>query len=145
MPNMSRSQQYLRIGWSIAASIACTAAVADDLSDAEELICYGWSAARCHVDGGCDETAPWLLNLPDFLKVDLDRGVAENTGAPEQRRVTEIDSITRRDGLIVMQGHQENRAFSWLITEATGEGTLTVSTPDSGLTVFTICTPIEDL
>ena len=51
----------------------------------------------------------------------------------------------REDGTIVLQGRQGERAYSWLIVEATGEGTLTMSTPGEGITVFTLCTPTENL
>jgi hypothetical protein len=53
--------------------------------------------------------------------------------------------VERSNGMILLQGVQGERAFSWLISEATGEGTLTVSSLAAGLTVFTVCTPIEKL
>ena len=44
-----------------------------------------------------------------------------------------------------MQGMQDGRAFSWLITENTGEGTLTVSTADRGIVIFTVCMDQDEL
>jgi hypothetical protein len=118
---------------------------ADDLTDSNSLLCYGWSASVCSIEGECELTAPWQLNMPDFLKIDLETGIAETTETAPEARETEIQTLEREDGTIVLQGRQGEGAFSWLILEATGEGTLTMSTPGEGITVFTLCTPTEDL
>jgi len=118
---------------------------ADDLTGSDSLICYGWSAAVCSIEGECENSSPWQLNMPDFLRLDLDAGLAMSTETAPEERETELQSIEREDGTIILQGRQENRAFSWLITEATGEGTLTLSTPTEGITIFTLCTPADNL
>jgi hypothetical protein len=130
----------------IAALSSSPAMLADVLSGSSSLLCHGLSAARCELDTGtCAVKSPWQLNLPDFLKVDLDAKRAETTVASGQQRQTPIRTVERANGLIVLQGFEGERAFSWLITEATGEGTMTMSSPEAGLTVFTVCTPIEKL
>jgi hypothetical protein len=119
---------------------------ADDVTGSDSLLCYAHSAARCEVEEGtCEVKTPWQLNLPDFLKLDLDAKRAETTEASGEVRQTPIRTVERSNGTILLQGVQGERAFSWLILEGTGEGTLTVSTPTAGLTVFTVCTPIEKL
>ena len=60
-------------------------------------------------------------------------------------RETEIQTVERGDGNIILQGRQSGRAFSWIIEELTGEGTLTVSSLEAGVTVFTVCTTTENL
>ena len=118
---------------------------ADDLTGSDVLLCYGWSAAVCHIEGECDNSTPWDLNMPDFLKLDLEAGIAETTATSPVERETELRTVEREDGIIVLQGRQGDGAFSWLISEATGEGTLTVSTPGDGIVIFTLCTPTEGL
>ena len=118
---------------------------ADDLTGSDALLCYGWSAAVCRIEGECESTTPWQLNMPDFLKLDLEAGIAETTETAPHARETELQSVEREDGTIVLQGRQGERAFSWLISEATGEGTLTISTLGEGITIFTLCTPTESL
>ena len=118
---------------------------ADDLTGSDSLLCYGFSAAVCSIEGECETTTPWQLNMPDFLKLDLEAGIAETTETAPEARETEIQMLEREDGTIILQGRQDERAFSWLISEATGEGTLTMSTPEEGITIFTLCTPTENL
>lgn len=128
------------------ALLFCGAAWADALTGSDELLCYAHSAARCEVEEmTCSVKTPWQLNLPDFIKIDLDAKRAETTEASGEVRQTPIRTVERSNGTILLQGVQGERAFSWLIIEATGEGTLSVSTPAAGLTVFTVCTPIEKL
>jgi hypothetical protein len=135
-----------RIAVTLTAVGACTAVSADDVTGSDSLLCYAMSAARCELDGTCALKAPWQLNLPDFLKLDLKAKQAVTTEASGQQLATPISSVQRADnGTLVLQGMQGDRAFSWLITEATGEGTLTVSSIAAGLTVFTVCTPIDKL
>jgi hypothetical protein len=126
--------------------VLCGAAAADDVTGSDSLLCYALSAARCEIEEtACAIREPWRLNLPDFFKLDLDAKRAVTTEASGDFRETDIRTVERSNGTILLQGVQGERAFSWLITEASGEGTLTVSAPSAGLTVFTVCTPIEKL
>jgi hypothetical protein len=53
--------------------------------------------------------------------------------------------VQRANGTILIQGSQGERAFSWLITESSGEGTLSVAAHGQGVTVFTVCTAVDKL
>jgi hypothetical protein len=142
----SPNRNARRYGVGLLALVACSAVSADDVTGSDSLLCYAHSAARCEVEGGtCEVKTPWQLNLPDFIKLDLDAKRAETTEASGEVRQTPIRTVERSNSMILLQGVQGERAFSWLILDATGEGTLTVSTPTAGLTVFTVCTPIERL
>jgi hypothetical protein len=128
------------------AAFVSAALGADELTGSDAFLCHGLSAARCEIDtGACDVKTPWDLNLPDFLKVDLAAKRAATTEASGHPRHTAIHTVERSNGLIVLQGIDGQRAFSWMITESTGEGTMTISSPAAGLTVFTVCTPMEKL
>ena len=129
----------------VAALCVSGVAAADELTGSDSLLCYALSAARCEHGGACIEREPWELNLPDFLKLDLKAKRATTTEASGSLRETTIRTIERSNGNILLQGVQGERAFSWLIAEASGEGTLTVSSLAAGLTVFTVCTPIDKL
>jgi hypothetical protein len=131
-------------GW--AALLLCGGAAADDLTGSDSLLCYAHSAARCELEEGtCAVKTPWQLNLPDFIKLNLDAKRAETTEASGEVRTTDLRTVERSNGVILLQGVQGERAFSWLISEATGEGTLAVGSIAAGLTVFTVCTPIDKL
>lgn len=121
------------------------AVFADDVTGSDSLLCYGLSAARCETGEACESVEPWRLNIPDFVKLDL-RGKRLQTtaGSPEQRE-TPLQTVQRNNGTILIQGQQGERAFSWLISETSGEGTLSVAAQGQGVTVFTICTAVDKL
>jgi hypothetical protein len=130
----------------VAAASGVATVSADELTGSSAFLCHGLTAARCEIESGmCTVKTPWDLNLPDFLKVDLAAKRAATTEASGHARETMIRTVERGNGLIVLQGIDGERAFSWMISEATGEGTMTMSSPAAGLTVFTVCTPIEKL
>ena len=121
------------------------AVVADDVTGSDSLLCYGLSAARCDTGEACEMVEPWRLNLPDFVKLDLRGKRIQTTAASAEQRETPLQSVERSNGTILIHGSQGERAFSWLITETSGEGTLSVAGLGQGVTVFTVCTAVDKL
>jgi hypothetical protein len=121
------------------------AVLADDVSGSDSLLCYGLSAARCEPGAACEAVEPWRLNLPDFVKLDLRGKRLQSTAASNTQRETALESVQRDNGTILIQGSQGERAFSWLITETSGEGTLSIAGVGQGVTVFTVCTAVDKL
>jgi len=65
------------------------------------------------------------------------------TKASGLNRSTEAKSVERADGTITLHGTQAGRAFSAVITEATGVITLAVALDDTGVIIFGACTPLS--
>jgi hypothetical protein len=122
-----------------------TMLLADDLTGSTKFVCTSWQAARCTADGTCETTPPWKLNIPDFVRLDLGAKMIATTGSASENRTTPIDGAQRDNGLIVLHGVQGQRAWSWVINESSGEGTLMINSESEGLTIFSTCTPIERL
>ena len=89
--------------------------------------------------------APWKLNIPDFVKLDLKAKRIQTTATSNEKRETPLQTVQRANGTISIQGSQGERLFSWLISEASGEGTLSVAAQGQGVTVFTVCTAVDKL
>src|SRR5262245_56102569 len=123
----------------------CGAVFADDLTGSDSLLCYGLSAARCETGEACEAVEPWKLNIPDFVKLDLKGKRIQTTATSNEKRETPLQTVQRANGTISIQGSQGERLFSWLISEASGEGTLSVAAQGQSVTVFTICTPVDKL
>jgi hypothetical protein len=121
------------------------AVLADDVSGSDSLLCYGLSAARCETGEGCEVVEPWKLDLPDFVKLDLRGKRLQTTATSPEQRETPLQTVQREGGRILIHGSQGERAFTWLITETTGEGTLSVAAHGQGVTVFTVCTAVDKL
>ncbi len=138
-----RTLRFLTTG--LVGVLYCSAVFADDVTGSDSLLCYGLSAARCETGEACEAVEPWRLNIPDFVKLDLRGKRIQTTAASNDQRETPLQTVQRSNGTILIQGTQGERAFSWLITETSGEGTLSVAGVGQGVTVFTVCTAVDKL
>ena len=124
------------------AMFAAMPVAADDLTGADRFLCASGEVTVCEMDGECTTGPPWEFNVPDFIEVDLEAGLLKTTEASEENRQTPITRIIREDGLIVFQGLEMGRAFSFNIEEASG--TMTGVAARNGLFIgaFGVCTPL---
>lgn len=122
--------------------LAPTLAPADDLGDANTILCTASVATLCLDDGECETGPPWLWNIPQFIEIDLAAKQLRTTKASGENRSTSIKNLERADGLVFLQGVEKGRAFSFVITEKTGLTSFAVAR--DGVTVggFGACTPI---
>lgn len=119
-----------------------TAVHADDLTGSDRFLCTAVQATHCTADGACQTDLPWQLNVPQFIEVDLAARTLATTQASGENRATPIANVSRGDGLIVLQGLENARAFSFMISEQTGLATVAVAREGLGVTVFGACTPL---
>ena len=126
----------------VALILTAMPAAADDLTGADRFLCTAGEVTLCTMDGECENGPPSQFNIPDFIVVDLEARLLKTTDASQENRQTPILHFTREDGLIVLQGLEMERAFSFNIDEASG--TLTAATARPGLFVgaFGACTPL---
>jgi len=114
---------------------------ADDVSDAERLLCASIEATRCSLDG-CTTDDPAAWNIPQFIEIDLANKRLQTTAASGENRATPITTLVREDGHIFIQGIEGGRAFSFVIHETSGELNSAVASSSSATVVFAACTPL---
>lgn len=125
-----------------ALGMLCVGAVwADDLTGEDEFLCASASVLVCFDDGVCESAAPWELDVPQFINVDMDKRSMSTTKASGEDRTTVVDTVKRSDGKIYLQGVDRARAYTVVIDEETGFLTVAVVRDDLTVTVFGACTP----
>ena len=139
MSRMAGLLKYAAMGLTLV--IASTAVSADDLTGVKAFLCTAATVNQCSSDGECTSGAAWNLNIPQFIEVDLARKTLSTTKASGENRTTPIKNLERDNGLIILQGAEAGRAFSWVITEETGLATISVAIDGRGVVVFGACTP----
>lgn len=120
--------------------IASPAAVADDLTGASRFLCSVVTVGRCDLDGCMDDTPDGAM-IPQFVIVDLGAKLLSTTPASGQNRSTPIETLRREGGLIVLQGLQNGRAFSFVIAEKSGSASVAIAREELVLAVSAACTP----
>jgi len=113
---------------------------ADDLTGAQQILCTAVQATKCAEEGDCYQDLPWNLNVPQFIQVDLAAKRLSTTKASGENRSTPIEYLKRTGGVIVLQGFEGGRAFSFVISEATGMLSAAVAAEGKAVVVFGACT-----
>ena len=126
-----------------AGMLAGSVALAENLQGVNKMICGAGQAQICLETGDCYKEAPWELNMPDFVVIDLKKKTVSTTAASGLNRSTEFTKVDRTDGLIYLQGIEGRRAFSFVINEPTGRMTAAVSLDGISVTVFGACTDTD--
>ncbi len=130
-------------GLILAGCVAATPAAADDLDGADVILCTAVQATRCFAEGDCVSGPPWNWNIPQFIRVDLKGKELSTTKASGEYRITPIKNYMREDGLIILQGTQNERAFSFVIAEEDGLASIAVAADGVSVSVFGACTPTD--
>ena len=113
---------------------------AENLEGVDEFVCAATQVQICIEDDTCYTSAPWELDMPDFVVIDISKKTVSTTKASKRNRSTKFTSVSRDDGLIYLQGIEGGRAFSFVIHEATGRMTVAVSRDGLSVSVFGACT-----
>jgi hypothetical protein len=115
-------------------------AASDDLTGSDQWLCSAIEATVCEVDGDCNIGAPWLWNIPQFIEVDLTKKKIATTKASSENRETPIRTLERSEGLVFIQGIENDRAFSFVVEEKTGILSAAVARTGITVSVFGACT-----
>jgi hypothetical protein len=116
---------------------------AENLEDVDKMICSAGQAQICLEAGDCYSVTPWEISVPDFVVIDTKNKSVSTTKASGLNRSTEFSKVERIDGLIYLQGIEGERAFSFVIHEATGRMTVAVTRDGLSVTVFGACTDTD--
>ena len=121
--------------------LASMPAAADDLTGADRILCTSVQATVCFAEGDCEIGLPWSWGIPQFIEVDFEKETLSTTKASHESRETTFKSYERSEGLILLQGVERGRAFSFVIEEETGLLSAAIATDQMTVSVFGACTP----
>jgi hypothetical protein len=136
---MLRRLSFVLSLWS---TLAAGPLLADNLAGADAFLCTVLEATACELETDCVKVAPWEINMPRFIEVDLAKKELRTTAASQENRSTSIELLRREAGVIVLQGFQEGRAFSIVIHEESGELSAAVARDGRAVAAFGACTTL---
>ena len=122
-------------------SLTSLALPADTLTGSSRILCSAVEANVCTADGICESFLPWSLQIPQFLRIDLERKQLATTEASGENRRSPIAHLTRESGRISVQGAERGRAFSMVLREEDGLASIAIATDAITISVFAACTP----
>jgi hypothetical protein len=125
----------------LAILMAPAVVMADDLTGSNTFLCSLVYASKCMPDGECAGGPAWNLDIPQFIEVNLKAKTLNTTKASGEDRSSAFKNLERGDDLLIIQGVENGRAISLVITESTGGASLAVALADKGVVAFGACTP----
>ncbi len=113
---------------------------AGDFDGSRPLICAVMEDFDCIPGDECLSGTAESINIPQFLKIDFEKKVITGKRGDGQVLSTTVKNMERVDGKMILQGIQNGKAWSMVITEATGKMTVTAADDQVGFVVFGACT-----
>ena len=115
--------------------------VADILTGIDRMLCVPGPVSSCVVGSGCSYELPEGENIPNFIEVNLKGKTLTTTRASGENRSTPIQHKSRDTGYIYLQGVENGRSYSMVISENSGDLTFVVAADGETATMFGECTP----
>jgi hypothetical protein len=123
--------------------------VADDFDGSRPLLFSVTSAMECTPDNGCRAVTIESIELPRFLKIDLNQKTIGPVSASDARPDSVIERMERVDGKLILQGAEDGYesvkdGLGWTIaiSEDTGRVVMTASGDQVAFVVFGACLPL---
>ena len=140
MTTSARSTHSLLLALGATVGLGCAAiASAAGFDGSQDLLCAPTDIAQCDETARCERVSPSEVDLPPFIKLDF--GKKRMMSLADPPRETPIETVHQRDGLTILQGAQNGRAWSLVIDQASGRMTGSVADGEGAFAVFGACTP----
>lgn len=118
---------------------ASPALAASPVDGSSNCLCAIMEVVECNLKGECSEVTPEEINVPSFIKIDFKK---KSLGSLDETdpKVTEIKAFEKDDVHLILQGSENQRAWSMMVEIETGKMSASVSTDDYGFLLFGKCT-----
>ncbi len=120
--------------------VASTLSMAEALDGSAPLLCAVTNTVSCDSRGDCVEGSAQSVNLPVFLRLDVQNKAVESVRVGGEQRTSEILSAHEENDALVLLGVEHCRGWSSTISQSSGELTATVSEDGIGYIIFGACT-----
>jgi hypothetical protein len=104
------------------------------------LLCATIETFACVENSDCQQGTPASVNIPQFVRINFKTKTISGEQMDGEARTSKIGNIERLDDRIILQGTQNGKGWSVVITKATGKMAITASDNAAGFVVFGACT-----
>jgi hypothetical protein len=117
-------------------------AAADPFDGSKPLICSLDDSVDCEDDENyCNLGDATNVNLPALIRLDFKKKRVQPLGAASESEGAAIRNVVKEDGRLILQGAQNGRGWSLVITRDVGAATVAIAGGAHGFLIFGNCTP----
>jgi hypothetical protein len=124
---------FLDIGTSLPAR-------ASDFDGSRNLLCAPSDVIECDIAARCERSSVEEIDLPNFIHVQFGKKRLVGTRGDNERS-TAIQNIQNVNGLTILQGAENGRAWSVVIDQASGRMSGSIADSDGAFSIFGACFP----
>jgi len=122
----------LVVGFAVSPSLAPAA----PLDGATPMLCAVTSVADCSRAGDCERDTPEGAEVPPFVRVNIAQKLLSTV---DGARTSPIANVQRANGRIIIQGTQNDRAWSAVIDERSGQMMASIGEKDGVIVLAAAC------
>ena len=100
------------------------------------LLCAVIQVVECEAGGECFPVTAEIANIPRFLKINFKNKTISATEESGRKDTTQIKNIDHPNGNLILQGSENGRGWTMVISEKTGKMSATVSDDRVGFVIF---------
>lgn len=119
-------------------------AMAADYDGSVPLLCVPIQEIECKSQGNCQSTTVQSMNLPQFIRVDFKNKRLSGTLEDGNEVTTAIQNSQSIEGKTILQGAENGRGWSVVITEESGKMTASIADEQVAFVLFGACAPLSD-
>ncbi|HXK25541.1 MAG TPA: hypothetical protein VMS55_22930 [Myxococcota bacterium] len=140
MTTSTRSAHSLLLALGTTVGLGCAAiASAAGFDGSQDLLCAPSDVAQCDQNARCDRVSASEVDLPAFVRIEFGKKRLVSVESPE--RATPIETVRQKDGLTILQGAENGRAWSLVVDQASGRMTGSIADGEGVFALFGACTP----
>ena len=102
------------------------------------MLCAAIDVFECTAQNACVRSTAESVNLPTFIRLDVAAKTLGSAGVAS--RTTPVERVEHLHGRLILQGGENGRGWSMIVTEDTGKFSASVSDDQVGFIVFGACT-----
>ena len=106
----------------------------------EPLLCAVVQVVECEANGQSHPVTIEMAGMPRFLNIDFEKKIISANEESNITDVSEIRNYERSEGRLIIQGAENGRGWTMVMSEETGKMSATVSDEKVGFVVFGACT-----
>jgi hypothetical protein len=122
----------------LAALMIATASTAGSYDGSKTMLCATSLAVECGDDYDCKNVAPAVSQIPEFFHVNVKKKQLRAAWGDKDEK-SAIGRVEHQYDQLILQGIENGRAWSMMISEETGRMSITVSDSQVGFVLFGAC------
>jgi hypothetical protein len=113
---------------------------ASEFDGSRNLLCAPKDVVECDTTARCERDSIEDIDLPSFIHVQFGKKRLVSAGAGDQRE-TPIQNVQNVNGLTILQGAENGRAWSVVIDQTSGRMSGSIADAGGAFAIFGACLP----